>query len=273
MLEVSRTYGLRLEKIIVPMAKGDRSKRVLGLSFLLARKFNSEITALTVKDSRREITWSDKVAVVTRAYRDGKRDGLNVVPKVKSARGIKEGIIEELNSRNYDIAMMAVERRAFLSSSVLGSIGDFVFKHSRTTVAAFSIRNATFDYGRIMVPLSEQITTRTALSFALALKVSTGSELVLLDLRKFDKKPVHGFKLVFEQFDEFVQRFGPGIGIIKPVIGGNALSQTVLSAAHGSKPSLIVMGPSIQQGRPLRINSIMNSITKLSPCDVALVKK
>ncbi len=240
---------------------------------MLARKFGSEITALTVKDSRKEITWSDKVAVVTRAYRDGKHDGINVVPKVKSAKGIKEGIIEELNTRSYDLVMMAVERRAFLSSSVLGSIGDYVFKHSRTSVAAFSIRNDTFQYDKIMVPLSEQITTRTALSFATAVKVSTGAELLLVDLRKFDKKPTHGFKLVFEHFDEFVEKFGPGISIIKPIIGDQTLGQIVLSTAHASKPNLIVMGPSIQPGKPLRLNNIINSITKLSQCDVALVKK
>ena len=271
-LETSRSYMLKIDRIVVPMAKGDRSGRVLDLSFRISEKFSSEITALTIKNSRSEITWSDKVAIVTRAYRRGKDNGVKVTPKIRSASSVKEGIVEELESHNYDLLMMATERRSFFSNSILGQIGDYVLKKTRVPMAALSIRDDAEDYKEILVPLSEQINTRSAVSFALILKAATGANLTFLDLRKFDSKEIHGFRLVFEELDKIIETYGANISIVKPVIE-NSLSQTVLNEIYERKTQLLVMGFHNIDGSRLRLNPSLKSITKLAKCDVALVKK
>ncbi|MFG1519629.1 MAG: universal stress protein [Thermoplasmataceae archaeon] len=272
MLETSRSYMMKVDRIVVPMAKGDRSRGVLDLSFKISEKFSSEITALTIKNSRNEITWSDKVAIVTRAYRRGKDSGVKVTPKIRSASSVKQGIVEELEAHSYDLLMIATERRSFFSTSILGQIGDYILKKSKIPMAAFSIRDDSSDYREILVPLSEQINTRSAVSFSLILKAATGANLTFLDLRKFDSKEIHGFRLVFEELDRIIENYGANISIVKPVIN-NSLSQTVLNEIYERKSQLLVMGFHNLDGSRLRLNPSLKSITKLAKCDVALVKK
>ncbi|MEM0158116.1 MAG: universal stress protein [Thermoplasmataceae archaeon] len=270
MFETSRTYLFRFDRAVIPMARGDRSRIVLEIAFALAREYGTEITALTIKEETREVTWSDKVAVITRAYHEGKENNIKVIPKVRTAKTVKSGILMESNSRGYDFILMGTFRRSPLSASVFGSIGDHVIKNSQIPTVIFSVNGSRFPYRKILVPLSETINTRPAVSFALHLKKALQSEIILADLRSYDQKRTHGFQQLFENIAGIVSSFGDNITVVRPNISNN-LNDEVEQLARSVRPDLIIMGVERNQKGKIRINSTLKSLVRGSKCDVAVV--
>lgn len=272
MIEASRSYYLKFDKILIPMAKGDRSGRVLNIAFDISRYHNSEITALTVKDELHDLTWSDKVSLVTDAYRSGKENDIKVVPKIRTSNSVRECITEEANTHGYDIMMVASTRRSPLSASIFGGIGDYVVKNSKVPVVAASVKTDYYPYRSILFPVSEGVNTRTAAAFALYLKQATGAKLHLADLRRYDSKKTHGFNLLFESLNKLMERFGPEIDVIR---GG--LSTTVADEIHLLASQLsadaVVVGVRSDQNRRIRMSSGLKSAIKESTVDTILVKK
>ncbi|WP_393970683.1 universal stress protein [Oxyplasma meridianum] len=271
MFETSRTYTFHMDRLLVPMAKGERSRRVLDIAFSLSKIYNSEIIALTIKDESRELTWSDKVRLVTDAYEEGKERNIKVIPRVKTYRTIKDGIVAEANSHNYDAMLVAVHKRSPLSASVFGGIGDYILKNSKIPSAIMSIKNSNFPYRKIMVPLSEQVNTRTAVSFSLRLKKATNSKLVFVDLRKYDRKVTHGFNVLFDNMGQISQIYGDEIEIMKSG-SATSISEEVKRVSSKISPDAVVLGVT-KKGNNLRLNSNIKSIIKDSVCDQILVKK
>ena len=272
MFEASRSYSLKLEKMMVPMAKGYRSKRVLDIAFDLSREYNSEIIAFTVKDDVRELTWSDKVSLVTNAYKDGKEQNIKVIPRITTSSSVREGIVKEANTHNYDLLFIASGKRSPLSASLLGGIGDYVLKNSRVTTVAASLKNRGYPYEKILVPVSEYLNTRTAVSFALHLKKAIGAKIYFADLRKYDRKKTHGFSLLFDNMDEVLKIFGNDIEIIKSGMS-TSITDEVSIISRNIKPSVVILGIRSDPTGRVRINSSIKSIMKESDHDAILVKK
>lgn len=272
MFSNARSYALKFEKIVVPMAKGQQSRLPLEIAFFLAEKYSGEITALTVKEEMKELTWSDKVRIITNAYQDGKERNIKVVPRVRTARNIRTGIVEELKEKNYDLVLMGTHRRSGLSGSLFGSIGDYVMKNSSTPAVIFSIRRNELPYRNILLPVAETINNRMAVSFALHLKQSTNANLFLLDLRKFDEKKTHGFQHLFDNLGEIHTRFGDGITIVRGGDGGT-MSTQISSAIREYSADLIVLGLRFSQDRKIRVNSTLKALIKDSPVDSAVLRR
>lgn len=272
MLSSSRSYLLKFDRTIVPMAKGDRSRTVLDLAFDLAREYGSEITALTVKEEVREVTWSDKVAIVTHAYREGKERNVKVIPKVRTAKSVKQGIVDEVRSRAYDLLLLGTFKRSVLSASIFGSIGDYVIKNSSIPTAVFSVHGSKYPYSKILVPLCETLTTRAAVSFALHVKKALNANLVLADLRKFDKKKTHGFNTLLDQLGDIVQNYGTGITVIRPGMSSN-LAEEVSNIIRDQNPDVIIMGVRSSPGGKVRFNSDLKSVVKGTLQDTVVVRK
>ncbi|MCL5783398.1 MAG: universal stress protein [Candidatus Thermoplasmatota archaeon] len=272
MMETSRSNLFKLERAVVPMAKGDRSKVVLELAFSLSEMYNTEITALTVKEEVKEVTWSDKVSVVINAYRDGKDRNIKVIPKVRTSASTKQGIVDEVNSKSYDILLLGTFKRSLLSGSLFGGIGDYVMKHSRVPTALVSIKGSTFPYRKILLPLSESLNTRGAVSFALQLKKALGSDLTIADLRKFDKHGTHGFSVIFDRFGEVVSKYGENITIIRPGYSSSLVEEVHLLIGD-QKPDLIILGVTENQKGKVRFNSDLKNIIKATAQDTIVVKK
>lgn len=271
MFESSRTYMFHMDRILVPMAKGYRSRRVLDIAFSLSEVYHSEITALTVKDESRELTWSDKVHLVTNAYEEGKERNIKVIPRVRTYRTIKEGIVQEANSHNYDAMLVAVHKRSPLSASVFGGIGDYILKNSRIPSAIMSIKDSVFPYKKIMVPLSEQVNTRTAVSFALHLKKATNSRIVFVDLRKYDRKVTHGFNMFFENLGQITELYGEGIDVTRSGTSTSIREEVNLISSRIS-PDAVILGVT-KTKNSVRLNSNIKSIIKDGMSDQILVKK
>ncbi|HLH85354.1 MAG TPA: universal stress protein [Thermoplasmataceae archaeon] len=272
MFETSRSYLFHFDRAVVPMAKGDRSRTVLEIAFALSHEYSMEITALTIKEETREVTWSDKVSVITRAYRDGKDQNIKVIPKVRTARSIKHGIIEEANSRGYDFILMGTFRRSPLSASVFGSIADFVLKNASIPAVIFSINGSHFPYRRILVPLSETINTRPAVSFALHLKKALKSEIIFADLRSYDVRKTHGFQQLFDNLGQIVSSFGDNITVVRPNFSNN-LNDEVEQLSRSVRPDLMIMGIRPNEKGKIRINSSLKSLVKGSRCDTAVIRR
>ena len=272
MMETSRSNLFKLERAVVPMAKGDRSKVVLELAFSLSEMYNTEITALTVKEEVKEVTWSDKVSVVINAYRDGKDRNIKVIPKVRTSASTKQGIVDEVNSKSYDILLLGTFKRSLLSGSLFGGIGDYVMKHSKVPTALVSIKGSTFPYRKILLPLSESLNTRGAVSFALQLKKALGSNLTIADLRKFDKHRTHGFSAIFDRFGEVVSKYGENITIIRPGYSSSLVEEVHLLIGD-QKPDLIILGVAENQKGKVRFNSDLKNIIKATEQDTIVVKK
>lgn len=271
-IEASRSYFLKFDKLLIPMAKGDRSCRVMDLAFDLSRYHSSEITALTVKDETRDHTWSDKVSMVSRAYQKGKERGIKVVPKVKTSDSVRESLVEEANTHGYDMVMIAASRRSPLSASIFGGIGDYVVKNTRVPTVATSVKTGHYPYRSILFPVSEGLNTRTAAAFALYLKQATGAKLHLADFRRYDQRRTHGFNLLFDSLDKIMARFGPEIGIIR---GGyyNSMAEDLNFIINQVSADAVIIGVRSDQSGRIRLNSNLKSIIKESPADAILVKK
>lgn len=266
MFSNTRSYLVKFDRIVVPMAKGQRSKLPLELAFAFGRKFGSEITALTVKEEMKELTWSDKVRIVTNAYHDGKERNIKVVPRVRTAKSVKKGMAEELNGSSYDLMLLGTNRRASLSGSVFGGLGDFLIKNTTIPTAVFSIKGDEVMYRRILVPLAESTTTRRALAFAIQLKNCLNSELVLLDLRKYDLKKTHGFQQFFDNLGKVNEAFGPDLKIVRG--GGEAsMSLEVKNAIEEYGSDLLAMGVRAGEKGNIRFSSEFKALVKDNQID------
>jgi hypothetical protein len=158
------------------------------------------------------------------------------------------------------------------SASLLGGIGDYVIKNSRVTTVAASLKNRGYPYEKILVPVSEQINTRTAVSFALHLKKSLNAKIYFADLRKYDTKKTHGFALLFDNLNEIVSLFGSDVEIIKSGMSAS-LKDEVDIISNNIKPNVVVLGIRSDASGRVRINSTIKGIIKESDHDAILVKK
>ncbi len=272
MLESSRAYLLKFDRVIVPMAKGDRSRVVLDLAFNFSDTYNTEITALTIKEELKEVTWSDKVNVIINAYRDGKERNIKVIPKVRTSRSVKQGITEEVSTKNYDLLMLGTFKRSILSGSLFGGIGDYVIKNSDIPTAVFSIKGSIFPYRKILIPLCETLNTRASFSLAMHLKQALGSDLVIADLRKYDKKKTHGFSTVFDRMGEMVSTYGENISVIRPSFSTSLLDEMNL-IIRDQRPDLIVFGVKDGRSGKVRFNSNIKNLVKSTVQDIVVLKK
>ncbi len=272
MLESSRSYLIKLDRILVAMSKSISSRKLLEIGFDIAKANSSEITAFTVKDERRDLTWSDKVAIVTDAYREGKQRGIRVVPKVRTASSIRECILDEINSHSYDLVMVASEKKYPVSAHVFGGIGDYILRNSRIPVIIVDMGAGTYPYRSILFPASETVATRASAYFAIQLMKATGSKLVIADLRGYDQNPVHRFSSIFENEGTIRQKLGGNIEIVP---GGNAaaIGSEVTSISGSAQADVLVLGVRPDRRKNVRINSTIRAIIKESGQDVILVKK
>ena len=272
MFSNSRSYALKFEKIVVPMAKGQRSRLPLEIAFNLTEKFGGEITALTVKEEMKELTWSDKVRVITNAYIDGKERSIKVVPRVRTARRTREGIVNELKEKNYDLVLMGTHKRTNLSGSIFGSIGDYVLKNSTTPAVIFSIKRNEMPYRRILTPISETVNNRVGVSFALHLKQSLNAEIVLLDVRRFDERKTHGFQQLFDNLGELTEKFGEGITVVRGGDNGT-LTTEINRISREYSTDLLTLGIRFNQDGKIRVNSTLKALVKDSPVDAAVFRR
>ncbi len=272
MLESSRAYLLKFDRAIVPMAKGDRSRVVLDLAFSLSDVYNTEITALTVKEELKEVTWSDKVNVIINAYRDGKDRNIKVIPKVKTSRSVRQGIVDETSNKNYDLILLGTFKRSLLSGSLFGGIGDYVIKNSTIPTAVFSIKGSHYPYRKILVPISETLNTRASVSLAIHIKKALGADLVLADLRKYDKKRTHGFSTLFDRMGELISIYGENITVVRPSFSTNLVDEMNV-ILRDQKPDLLVFGVSESKNGKVRFNTQMKTLVKSTNQDIVVLKK
>ncbi len=265
-------YSIKLEKALVPMARGSTSSKVLKMAFDLSKSFSTEITAFTVRDVRRELTWTDKVNLITDAYRLGRELNVRVVPKIVSSESTKESIVNEVNSHRYDVIIMATTRRSPLSASLFGNMGDYVFKHSKAAVAMLSIKTPAYPYRSIIVPVSEELNHRFSVAFSLHLKRALNRRMSILDLRKYDKKPTHRFKSLFDSFTWLVDTYGDDISLNRTGYR-NGLLIDLAGMSDAGANDLMVLGIAVSPSGSLRINSKVKYLVKHFPGDVIVIKR
>ncbi len=268
----SRTLSVKLEKIIIPMAKGQRSRKALKLAMDFSGEYGSELTAFTVKDSTRELTWSDKVHVVTSAYKIGKERNIKVIPKVSSNKSVKAGIVEEVKGRSYDLLLMASESRSFFSKRIFGGMVDYVVRNVNIPVAALSIKTSGYPYSSIVFPMSERLNTKGSLSMALAIKKAIGKPLYIYDLRFIDPAPQHGFRLLNDNLDRIIEAYGGNINLVR--VSENTVPENFLkSELAREKNSLLVLGIRTDNSGKVKVPSEVRNLEKSLPTDTLIVKK
>ncbi|MCL4314827.1 MAG: universal stress protein [Candidatus Thermoplasmatota archaeon] len=272
MLEGSRAVNFKLDKIVIPMAKGQRSRKALRLGFDFSRALNTEITALTVKDSSRELTWSDKVHVVTSAYKLGKEMNVKVIPKIITNRSVRSGIVNETANRNYDLLLMASDSHSFFARSLFGGNVDYIIRHVSIPVAALGIRTGNYPYTSIVYPMSEMINTRSSLAFSLAIKKSIEKPLRILDLRYLDSKPQDRFRFFRDHFDQIIQKYGGDVSFIRDSAGKNYI-EVIRNGTSGEKNPLLVLGVRPDQNGRVKLPAELREINRSVNCDILLVKK
>jgi len=271
-IQSSKMHHFKIDKILVPMAKGGRSSIVLNLAFSLSKAFGSEITALTIKEEVREITWSDKISIVVNAYKDGLENDIKVIPKVRTAKTVKFGIVEEANSRGYDLLLLGTFKRSMFSASVFGNIGDYVLKHTDIPVGIISTRRDKFQYRNLLVPLSEQFVGKDSIAFSLRLKKALGCNLILGDLRDYDEKPTHSFISLIDNIGDLISEYGAGISIIRSRRYPNlidALSQMI----GENKIDGVVLGIKKTENNKIRYSSLVKSFIKGTEQDIIAFRK
>lgn len=268
-MEESSSYLLKIERILVPMAKGESSRRAFDIAMVFGKILQSNITALTLKEEVKEVTWSDKVAIVTNAYKIGKNQGIKIIPKVQSAKSIKQGIVDEINSKGYDLAIFSARIRDSMSSSLLGGIGDYIIKKSKNTVVGIGIKNGKYPYDKILVPLSERLNTRKSLYISGLFAKILGAKLIIMDERELDKKVVHGFKTLIK--NEFWKDLNVECEIIKGA--GENIVDDVVKKAYVTGANIIFLGVRPDQYSNVRINSDIKKILRETHTDVAIVKR
>ncbi|MGC8608291.1 MAG: universal stress protein, partial [Thermoplasmata archaeon] len=253
MFEIPRPYSLRIERIAIPMAEGRNSRRVLHIAMSISKEFNSDITAITVRDELRDIVWTDKITVITNAYKEGLSKNVKVIPKIVTGRNIRDALLRELNSHNYDLVLIASEKNSMLRHFSFGRLSEYILKNSKSPSAIVSVKYPNYPYKKIYVPLSETINTRSAVSFALHLKRNTGASLVFEDLRSFDVKSKHRFTYLFDYMNELIEAFGGDISMIR----GNperSIQDAVNRTCENDKPDAMVLGIKKNDNNKVRIN-------------------
>ncbi len=238
----------------------------------LVPKDSAEITAFSVKDSKREITWSDKVRVVTNAYQIGKAVGVKVIPKIATAPSVKEAIIKEAGSRNYDFVFMGATKRSKYSPSIVGNIGEYVLKKSPVPVIVAALEEKTYPYERILVPVSDQVNTRSSLAFSLMLKRSTGAVLILADLTSHNIGKRGTFKTFFTNIKTVVEQYGSDVTVVKGGDSTDIVTDTT-GLIHEYKPDAVVLGVKPLDSGKVRLSSNLKAIAKSVTTDMLLVKR
>ncbi|WP_337860152.1 universal stress protein [Ferroplasma sp.] len=269
MFESSRSYFLKMNHIIVPMFRGTNSSKILKLSYDIARNFNSEITAITIRERSSIGNNSARLSLVTDAYNEGKKAGIKVIPKIQTFDNARDGIITETTGHNYDIIFISTRKRSMLSSSIFGNIGDYILKNSTIPAAILSSGDREYPYANILLPISESINTRAAVYFAIQLAKLNKSHITLLDLRKYDRGTVHQFKTLIDNpaalSDSMID-----IRIIRA--GGlTGIKEEVGSYIKSDNPDCIIVGT--KKTNNYRMTSDIKFIIKEPDIDTILVKK
>ena len=184
----------------------------------------------------------------------------------------RQGITEEVSTKNYDLLMLGTFKRSILSGSLFGGIGDYVMKNSKIPTAVFSIKGSEFPYRKILVPVCETLSTRASFALAMHLKQALGSNLVLADLRKYDKKKTHGFSTVFDRMGEMISTYGDNISVIRPSLSTSLLEEMEL-VIRDQRPALIVFGVRDGKSGKVRFNSNMKNLVKSTVQDIVVLKK
>ncbi len=266
--QISSFYA-KTDRILVPMAKGESSRMALNIATDLARVLNSEITALTVKDEVREVTWSDKVAVVMTAYREFRDKGLKIIPKIQSARNVKAGIVFEANSKNYDLVLMSSRARNGVSSSSLGGVSEYVLKHSKNTTAVISLKGSKYPYKNIFIPMSERLNSRKSVYLGAVLAKVFGAKFVLCDARSYDKKKLHGFKTIMNS--EIWRELNIDYKLIELPQGD--MKEEILNAISSGGSDLLVLGIRPDRYSNVRVNSEIKKLIRETNVDTLLIKR
>lgn len=266
--QISSNFA-KIERILVPMAKGNSSKIAFNIATEFAKKMQSEVTALTVKDMIREVTWSDKVAVVMSAYKESRDMGIEVIPKIQSARNIKEGIVRESNSKNYDLVLMSSRGRTGVSGSVYGSIGDYILKNSKNTTAVIATKGSKHPYRNIFIPMSERLNSRKSVYLGAVLSKVLDAKFILCDARSFDKKRIHGFTTIMNA--EIWKELNLDFELRE--LNGADLRSAVISSVDDGVTGLLVLGIRPDQYSNVRINMEIKRISRDSKVDVLLIKR
>lgn len=261
-----------MERFLIPMAKGFYSKRVLTMAMDLARVNRTEVTAFSVKDSRREITWSDKVRRVTDAYQLGKSLGVKVIPKIVTAPSVKEAIMKESGSRNYDFVMIGTGKRSKYSPSLVGSVAEYVLKKSPSPVLVAAVEEKTYPYERILAPISEQLGTRSSVMFALSLKKITRAKVFLADLTSHDKNKRPGLRYFFENIRGVIEEFGSDITVVRTGSSQDLISDTI-GLIQQFDPDAVVLGVRPLERERVRLSSTIKAVAKSVTKDMLLVKR
>ncbi len=266
MLESSRSYMIKTDRIITPMFNGNSSGRAIKISYDFARKYKSELTAVTIRD-KTDANVLDRLNTLTSLHNDGKRDGIKVIPKIITSDDVKTGLLNETSEHYYDLMVLSTRKRSVLSSSIFGSIGDFILKNITMPSAIISSGNKYYPYKKILLPVSESINSRFAVMFAYKLAAINNSELEIMDLRKYDKKPLHGFKLLFDKPYDFFE-YNINVNFIKT---GNktGIKEEIDSYIKSEEPQCLVLG--INSAR--RINSDLKFLIKDPDVDTIMLKK
>jgi len=269
MFESSRSYYLKTDHMIIPMFKGNNSSKVLKMAYDMAKQNNSEITAITIREKSDHIDIAGRLGLVTNAYNEGKKAGIKVIPKIQTFDNAREGLVMETSNHYYDILILSTRKRSMLSSSIFGNIGDYILKNSSVPVAILSSCNKEYPYSNIMLPLSESINTRAAVYFSIQLAKLHRSNLTILDLRKYDKKPAHGFKALMDNPD-ILSESKAEIKIVRS--GGlTGIKEEVGNYLNSENPDCIVVG--IKKSQKYRMTSDIKFIIKEPEIDTILVKK
>ncbi|BAB59644.1 TVG0489921 [Thermoplasma volcanium GSS1] len=272
MFEIPRPYSLHLGKIAVPMAEGRSSRRVLHIAMALADVFGSEISAVTVRDQAKDIMWTNKINVVTNAYKEGLARNIKIIPKIITSSDVKSALINEINRHSYDLVIIASEKRSIITRITSGPVSNQVIKKAESPTALVSVKTQNFPYKSIYIPLSETINTRSAVAFGLTLKKVMGAKAVLADLRAFDSNPTHRFSYIFDYMNEIVSNFGDNVTVIK---GGTKydLKESVLNGAASTGADAVVLGVKAGENGKIRVNSIIKDLMKTGDFDSILFKK
>ncbi len=269
MFESSRSYFLKTDHIIVPMFKGTNSRKALKISYDMARNFGSEITAITIREKKKNVDAYERLNLVTAAYNEGKKIGIKVVPKIQTFEDVKRGIIKETTGHYYDLLFLSTRKRSLLSSSIFGNIGDYILKNSTISTAILSSGEADRSYRNILIPLAESINTRAAIFLAMQIAKIYKSHVTIYDLRKYDKAPTHGFKMLMNN-PGMLSEDKLDISIIKSG-ESNGIKEEIGNYIETESPDCVFVGTGKSQN--YRMNSDIKLLIKDPDIDTILVKK
>ncbi len=269
MFESSRSYFLKTDHIIVPMFKGTNSRKALKISYDISKNAGSEITAITIREKKENVGAYSRLNLVASAYNEGKKAGIKVVPKIQTFEDIKKGIVIETSGHYYDLLFLSTRKRSLLSSSIFGNIGDYILKNSTIPSAILSSSDLDRSYNNILIPLAESINTRAAVFFAMLIARTYGSHVTIYDLRKYDRTPTHGFKMLMNN-PGMLSENKLGITIIKSG-EHSGIKEEIGSYIRTESPDCIVVGT--RKSQNYRMTSDIKLLIKDPDTDAILIKK